>query len=298
MNSATVTASWLDEHIVKRGRLPGVLASRPDVPYLFFSPDLLIGHDGGLAAVFRLHQDEVRQPEALWARLAAAKLVLPAHLWTLLLVGPEAPRSILEAGKWNFDAIEGPDARAVQRVLTVQPRNPVLQAVPENLRRWQFVRSHRLLRIMSALARKRRKQGDGTEVAKPDRQPSEILNEAGFQAFESLPGFPVPDREQREKPVAILIDLKGSRATDRSDRLRRLGRRVVAETFVLDSGVPYPRERAIGVALSAESLGGLPARSLRAAAFHGCVVISPGEISSLSRLSSDTAEKHWNWRSK
>jgi hypothetical protein len=66
-----------------------VVLARPEHPYLLAPPDLLIGGEGLLTAVFSPKSAETRAPRLLRARLVAARLALPEHARCVLLATKE-----------------------------------------------------------------------------------------------------------------------------------------------------------------------------------------------------------------
>src|SRR5438093_282824 len=69
-------------------RLPAEFSvvAQPDLPHLLSGPDLLVAFEGKLVAAFLLHGAEKKNPQALWARLIACRLVLPRRTRCILLV--------------------------------------------------------------------------------------------------------------------------------------------------------------------------------------------------------------------
>jgi hypothetical protein len=66
-----------------------VVLARPEHPYLLAPPDLLIGGEGLLTAVFSPKVAEARSPRLLRARLIAGRLALAEHARCILLLTRE-----------------------------------------------------------------------------------------------------------------------------------------------------------------------------------------------------------------
>jgi hypothetical protein len=62
------------------------LVIQPDHPLLLRSPDALVGGEANLCAIFTPQRIEERNPAHLASRLMAARLALPQHCRTLLLL--------------------------------------------------------------------------------------------------------------------------------------------------------------------------------------------------------------------
>src|SRR5687768_7844971 len=76
---------------------------RPDHPRMFAPPDILLGGNGTLVAIFSPHANERGEAEALQARLIAAKLLLPSHTRYVLVENPKRP--LTNRVLANFDEI-------------------------------------------------------------------------------------------------------------------------------------------------------------------------------------------------
>jgi len=289
-----VNERWLRGLLNGRDPVEGVAAVRPDHPYLFYGPDALIGRNGTLAGVFRLRGEEVRQPALLWSRFVAARLALPRHMWTVLIVGEDAPSAVLDVAGWNFDVVVNQDPREVRSLLQAQPRNPRLGEIPPGLQKWCFSRSKALLDMSLRATRTTRRQPHEQSVVEARR----YVVAAGFEIETSK------SWKQKKKPrpddsatQAVLLDTSERDWNLARDRLRRFCRSMLGGAFDLDNGVPYPRPPALGIALG-HTISGTPdptRHCLRAAAFHGCVVTHPEDVQQVRSLQSKRLEWIWHW---
>src|SRR5271167_3643956 len=90
-----------------------VVLAQPEHPYLLAPPDLLIGGEGLLTAVFSPNSAENRTPRLLGARLVAARLALPEHARCVLLgteefidrAGSGAGRTGTVLSEGNFEIV-------------------------------------------------------------------------------------------------------------------------------------------------------------------------------------------------
>ncbi len=79
---------------------------RPQDPYLYSAPDLLVADYDVLVGVFIPRILETRLPEQLIIRLAASRIALPMHLRCVLVdTEQHLPRGLLEKISTRFDAV-------------------------------------------------------------------------------------------------------------------------------------------------------------------------------------------------
>ena len=289
-----VNESWLRRLLGRPDAVEGVVVVRPDHPYLFYGPDALIGHNGTLAGVFRLRGEEVRQPTLLWSRFIAARLALPRHLWTVLIVGEDAPPAILDPASWNFDVVINQDSREVRSLLRAQPRNPRLGEIPPGLQKWCFSRSVAFMNMSIRATRTTRQRPLEQSFLEAHRS----IVDAGFE-IETSKSWTRKSKPRTEGSAtqAVMLDTSDRDWNLARDRLRRFCRSMVAGSFELDNGVPYPKPPTLGIAL-AHTISGTrdPIReALRAAAFHGCVVSHPRDVQQVRSLQSERLDWIWHW---
>jgi len=90
-----------------------VVVLRPDVPNLLRGPDLMIGGDGRLFAIFKFQVAEQHSPDRLLVRLALARLALPRHTTCVLLWRPELADGETAAIAPHFHSMITEDSPAV-----------------------------------------------------------------------------------------------------------------------------------------------------------------------------------------
>jgi hypothetical protein len=98
-------ANDLIDDLARRLGTNFLVVRKPQDPYLFAAPDLLVADYGRLAAIFIPKALETKVPEQLLIRLAVARIAFPIHLRCLLLLSDRTlARGLLEKVQPRFHA--------------------------------------------------------------------------------------------------------------------------------------------------------------------------------------------------
>ncbi|WP_224961808.1 hypothetical protein [Geomonas subterranea] len=113
------------------------IAVNPDHPYLLSPPDLLLGRNGKLLAVYEPHREELSEPNSLLARLALSRLALPAHCQHILVVDEDG--TSLGSVDNSFDkVIESVDTRKIPTI--IEDRTRLDSAILREVKETHFLR--------------------------------------------------------------------------------------------------------------------------------------------------------------
>ena len=283
-----------------------VVVLRPDVPNLLRAPDLIIGGEGRLFAIFKFQAAEQQSPDRLLVRLALARLALPRHTLCVLLWHSERTDDETAAIATHFHSIISDDSPAV---LVDHVRNSdVGRRTQEHLARIQgrqYRRAAALMSLSSNWLREafpgwpseetsqsdERLAQDGDRVAsRVVRRPSDLLDDihpsrvyyqpvrtrSWFRGTETV----YPTIEEHED--VILGAASGANLTA---RLARFNERLLLRTTNLDSGVPYPRPMTQNLLLVDRLPKHRfdPMKAIRAVCFAGWSPIGPPQLDRLDR---------------
>lgn len=252
------------------------VVSRPDHPLLLSGPDLLIGGEGKITAVF-LIQKAVRQPQ-LRARITASRLALPAETRILALVDDNSgpmPNSLLS----NFDEIfvGKNDARAISVFASTDTRSKVNKQDLLNSKRRHSILFATALQI--AILRHKHSMAI---------QPSLLILKE-LEARTNRQTQDVDRKWQRRKEVEVngsnVSSLRGG-STMVSD-LRSAWQSGLNAKYTLDTGVPYADMNSQPSILLAEEWPTMkidPEKPIRASAFSGWIIAQPTNSDEIEQL--------------
>ena len=127
-----------------------VVVLRPDVPNLLRGPDLIIGGEGRLFAIFKFQAAEQQSPDRLLVRLALARLALPRHTLCVLLWRPERTDGETAAIATHFHSMISDDSPAVlvDHVLNSDVGTRT-QRIPGDIQGRQYKRAAALMSLSS-----------------------------------------------------------------------------------------------------------------------------------------------------
>ena len=250
-----------------------IVAVEPDHPLLFSGPDVLVGGNGRVVTFFLPKVRELRNPDLLLARLAVARLALPATMRAALLIGSfEGADRLVNLARRDFDeVVDLADHPSVaQFVLDRKDRRK------EDISNLQEIKRGAVDRF-EALYTFSYEQflGEGKGTTKE-------------RLMESLPGIrslvEVPSWTGHAGKSRKLYQAEGATVA-----FLQLGRRAILEKmrplcvtalmldYSLDNGIPYPRARTLNVMFSDRTPVSQfdPLKPIRAAAFAGWAVSVP-----------------------
>jgi hypothetical protein len=271
------------------------IAVSPDFPHLISAPDILIGGNGRLCAVFLPNSSEAKRPEQLLSRLALSRLGLPDHLICALILDKDdsfdSEDSDWQTLKWHFDiSLISRQSNSLESFMQGEytPRHLSLET-----RQRTLVRYARLY------------FENQQEIAKPKRpiRASELFYD--IQIRGGYEPTTVQSWLRQNKPlwrnaaetflirrnVAILAATFEDK-TSSLLKLRAFCNSAVRLDYSLDNGVPYFTNPTINILLvdRVPSYRLDPQKPLRASAFAGLVFLRAQSIDEIERFS-DRLEK-------
>ena len=285
-----------------------VVVLRPDVPNLLRGPDLVIGGEGRLFAIFKFQAAEQRSPDRLLVRLALTRLALPRHTLCVLLWRSErADGETAAIIATHFHSLISEDSPAVlvDHLLTSDIGRRTQQDLGDIQGR-QYQRAAAMMSLStdwlreafpgwpSEEASQTREQPvpDGDRVAPgmvrvPGDLVEAIHSSTGkhyqpVRAHSWFRGTETVFRILVEHEDVILGAASGARLTA---RLARFNERLLLRTATLDNGVPY-RHTVTQNLLFVDRVPIHrfdPMKAIRAACFAGWSLIGPPQLARLDR---------------
>lgn len=284
-----------------------VVVLRPDVPNLLRGPDLIIGGEGRLFAIFQFQAAEQRSPDRLLARLALARLALPRHTLCVLLWRWERADGKTAAIATHFHSVITEDSPAVlvDHLLSSEIAGRA-QPIPGELQGHQYQRATAVMRLSTTWLREafpgwlseetpqtlERLLQDGNRVAPPTlRRPSDLfeaIHPSARKRFQTVRarswyrGTRTTYPTLVEHDGVILGAASGARLTT---RIALFNERLLLRTASLDNGVPYPRITTRNLLVvdrvPEHRLDAL--KAIRAACFAGWSLVGPPQLDRLNR---------------
>lgn len=284
-----------------------VVVLRPDVPNLLRGPDLVIGGEGRLFAIFKFQVAEQQSPDRLLVRLALARLALPRHTLCVLLWRSERADGETAAIATHFHSMISEDSPTVlvDHVLNSDIGRRT-QRIPGDLQGRQYQRAAAVMSLSSTWLREafpgwlseetsqthERLVQVGDRVApRMVRRPSDLLDaihpstREHYQPVRARSWFRGTETVFRtlvEHEDVILGAASGARLTA---RLARFNERLLLRTATLDNGVPYPRtmtQNLLFVDRAPENRLD-PMKAIRATCFAGWSPIGPPQLARLDQ---------------
>jgi uncharacterized protein YbaR (Trm112 family) len=278
MSNLVVRRRLLEESL--QGELPPnfITASGPDHPLLLRGPDLLVGGEGIMTAVYTPSAVERQNPAHLKNRFVLARLALPVHTRHVLVAESAADRTLGQEFADDFDAVEDFRSRAILASLA-QDKNFAgsrSKLPPEVVlaSRQQFADVMQLTRVMRKLDE--RLLHPYGEVVRSER-----LHRT---------------RARRQKTMlkdGIALSVFGAGPVSPTS-VQALVNEQVNRSFRLDNGIPrFTAESTYGIALVEDLplFPGDPEKLLRAAAFAGWAMVAEVHQQELPELISNLAER-------
>ena len=249
-----------------------IVAVEPDHPLLFSGPDLLAGWDGRLATLYLPKVRELRKPDLLLARLAIARLALPATMRAALLIG-NLEGSELLGGLVHRDFDEVIDINeqpsVVRFVLDRQNRRSEDISTLQNIKRGAIARFETLYSFSYEQFLDGKRGASKAEIIESFpgiRSLSDPLSWTGRAGTSKLPQL-----YQAEDATVSFLQL-GKRST--LEKMRPFCIASLMLNYSLDSGIPYPRSYTLNMMFSETVPVSQfdPLKPIRAAAFAGWAV--------------------------
>jgi hypothetical protein len=276
----------------------------PDHPYLFTSPDVLIGENGTLIAVFVPRNEEERAPQGLYARLIATRLALPSNTRCVL----QLKRSKANALSNNpivsqFDETFAVDSMSeLRRYVNLQRRPSELERNGlSRIRQRHFAKTSILFEESQIRLRAERKIANPRRAVtalplleparrrRDDQSETHLLQASRVQQVELLSSSDIPvKREPRQiSPMrsgdAIYAAAVFGQGRSAIAQIKPFCITALDLDYILDNRVPYQTEDSAKVLNASERPVARfdPQKPVRAAAFAGWLVTqanSPQEL--------------------
>ena len=230
-----------------------VVAARPEHPYLLAPPDLMIGGEGLLTAVFSPNSAENRAPKLLRTRLVAARLALPEH----------ARCALLGTEEFIYRASEFLSLDDFEIVLSIDdPRGLADKAANESIRMQRLEELGRQRKVNSERAGRALFLSGVAE--RFDRLTDEKHNDASWAQEIEFVLFRITTREtpggtEIKEPGPLRVNrwlypfhrgeqiLMSARTDNRSRGLFLAVQTIFFNEYSLDMGVPYARRGALPI---------------------------------------------------
>jgi hypothetical protein len=254
------------------------VATYPDHPHAYHTPQIIAGFQGNLLAVFVPTRSEERSPSRLLSRLSIARLALPAHARFVLVLPKEAQfrNDILH----NFEAvISGSELRTLPRVGLSQDSR---RSARQDLDAVQAETNRRYNTFLRASRRRWSSTPIRREAATQRRQLLAVIEKLGQASIRYAPGGFV------EYDLNYAVIVASRRHVDQrvQRHIAALTLDTIKQSYSLDAGVPYLRRRTPYVLLVDQWPMGTfdPGKPARAAAFSGVAIARPESPEDLLRF--------------
>lgn len=250
-----------------------VVVSAPDHPLLIEGPDVVVGGEGGLLAIYIPKAKERRRPSHLKVRFILSRLALPPDSRHVLILRSPTEDSIGSQFAGDFATILQWNRRrdladlARDRVFTGAQRE--LPAEVSSFARQRFADVFQMTRVFQDL--RRRTEGTPTQDRLPEGQGRRRRASTG----------PV------DRIAPDILFARFGRGAPATPSLYNLAQQTTSSAFALDSSVPYPTGRDdYGLALIDElpEYRGDPEKLMRAAAFAGWALVPEEQRQSLDAI--------------
>ncbi len=252
----------------------------PDHPRLFVAPDILIGGQGTLTAIFQPKMLERRMPDELLVRLTVSRLALPSHLRCVLLIDSHTwPETDFANLQRYFHTVRlGTKFRSISNFITNEQEDYIIEPITPKVREAAYTQAN--LFFDESIRR-----SSHNRTASEPRDVMYALRQQGEFKVAQVPSW--TGRERRYSESLYMTSLLESTDTIVAgvsfaghgsvlDRLRPYCNAAIKMAYRVDNGTPYSTEYAsyVKILVSDE----FPhtqydsEKPLRAAAFAGWVV--------------------------
>jgi hypothetical protein len=240
---------------------------RPDHPLLLRSPDALVGGDANLCAIFTPQRLEEGNPAHLASRLIAARLALPGHCRTLLLLRDDQEDRVAKLSE-QFGLVAGTNDKAFGSFIRDRDDFGASRPMSSEIQE----RANRVFEIALYVSENAyRNSRVVSHTPEPRGRLSATREVVGIHS--GSVSYTPRNRVRFDKGLASILT-----ARDRSGLLRQIilvASGHLLESFQLDQGIPYPRyERPhLAIASDADELLDVRGKTIYGAAFAGVSVI-------------------------
>jgi hypothetical protein len=214
-----------------------VVVPSPDHPEIMFGPDVLIGGNGRLTALFRIQSREGRQ--LLMARVVAARLGLPAGARLIALVEPEASHDSVTQNEFD-EIIEADDISAIARECSSSAgRLPRGEADLRKVQRQHQIWYSTVFQLVVMRKRREVEASTAAEVVGTLRDRQSLAEGEWVERS-------VSSKFSTDHPSAVVSDtivaaLAGSSRQSPALRVRSLWAAGLSADFTFDNRVPYQK---------------------------------------------------------
>lgn len=240
-----------------------VIATRPDHPFLFSGPDILIGGDGNLTAIFVPKSSEAKGSKELAARVIAAKLALPAHTKYAYLLWTDDHAQEIQSMSLFDEIFRNSQVRDLAIFFEKH------EVASRKQREFTDVRVEAMVRygVMLDLSRVNKRKSEKERRANPDRR---IDLEREFASLE-----PTGRSRYIKKQGEVMVGVRKLGANiSFMEGVYAYSVESITRQWAVDSGIPFVKQRSPSlIAVDNAPISRFdPEKPVRAAAFSGWAV--------------------------
>lgn len=257
-----------------------LVVTTPDHPFLLRGPDALVSSPGSLVLVFLPSEHERAQPATILSRLALSRYAYPSKARCVILVDQDQRISAAEVTRHFHEVIRAHDVHSIGQFTRSREANPNhVRSIPLDLRddfTARFLSAEQITRenfdrLKNPTHREQFHTVD--EAAGRKRGGIPLMLEPWVPSMRRSRSFTIFEDPSTQSLFASFPSSQNARLKVRVNRVIEHG---VRGRFVLEDGVPYPRQFKSPMLLTLGSYRELtwdPLKVLRATAFGGWALV-------------------------
>lgn len=248
-----------------------LVAPAPDHPLLIEGPDLLIGGEGNLVAVFIAKSAERRSPLRLSVRFVLSRFALPPHARHVFVSENVEDHAVAQRFSSDFAAVlEWGEKTNLAKIAQDRDFFGPQREIPFEISKGVQQRFADIYQITRVLRQSKERQRDGESPKIQAMVSSHTAKRTSSEQFTS----------------GVIYTRFETSVVDRRT-VNELARELTVDDFALDGGVPYPTRTptyALAMMESFPRFRGDPEKLLRAAAFAGWAFADDEQEQNLDRI--------------
>jgi hypothetical protein len=251
-----------------------LVINAPDHPLLLRGPDLIVGSEAGLLAVFLPHAAEIRDVSLLETRLTLSRLALPGNTCTVLSTSEDEDWLANEFGQHFSEIIRMRDFNELPGIARHASAVGKTSQMPRELIQEAQERFLDVYQVTQAVRWISQRKDRGREIAS---EQSKRMKAA---------------KRTEEGNLGETLFVRFGEGTLTNQTMYPLVRKRVANKYVLEGGIPHPTTDVPYGLVSVKELPHQridPDKLLRASAFAGWAIVD--EANDLPRISNNLATR-------